>query len=179
MASTSAGVAPTGKAKRWSKAHKKHITVDQPASVILYNTYMGGVDRMDENIASYRINIRNKKWYWPMISYLLSVSMNNAWLLYRMNPKGREEYLDFLGFIRYVVRAYLAAYRVSRPSAGRPSTKVSSRVLPEVRYSGIGHFLETVEKQVRCAQCGKATRKKCKVCKVGIHTNCDEEFHSR
>lgn len=179
MASTSAGVAPTGKAKRWSRAQKKHIMLDQPASIILYNTYMGGVDRMDENIASYRINIRNKKWYWPMVSYLLSVSMNNGWLLYRMNPKGRQEYMDFLGFTRYVVRAYLAKYKVSRPSAGRPSTKVSSRVLAEVRYSQRGHFLITVEKQVRCAQCGKATRKKCKVCQVGIHTNCNEEFHSR
>lgn len=179
IASNVCGVQPIVKKKRWSSSEKKHIFVNQPASVNLYNTFMGGVDRIDENIASYRIKIRNKKWYWPLISYLLSVSMNNAWQIYRMTPKGRDEELDFLGFIRYVVQAYLASYTKDRPAAGRPSKKVSARVIPDVRYNGKAHHLETVEKQVRCGYCGKATRKKCKICQVGCHILCSEAFHTR
>lgn len=179
IASTSSGVNPTGKAKRWSNAEKKHVLIDQPSCVTLYNTNMGGVDRLDENVASYRINIRNKKWYWPMIAYLLNVSMNNAWLLYRMTTRGAEEKLDLLGFTRYVVRTYLATCSIERSSAGRSSLSVSSRVLPEIRFDGISHNLVTVEKQLRCGQCKKATRKKCKKCNVGCHILCAESFHKK
>jgi len=44
---------------------------------------MGGVDRLDKNIAQYRIGIRSRKWYWPIIAYLLQTAMHNAWILYR------------------------------------------------------------------------------------------------
>ncbi|XP_039281477.1 piggyBac transposable element-derived protein 3-like isoform X1 [Nilaparvata lugens] len=179
MASTATGVQPMGKAKRWSSHQKKHIIIPQPNCVNWYNLHMGGVDRLDENVAAYRINIRNKKWYWPIIAYLLNVSMNNAWLLYRMTQRGVENKLDLLGFTRYIVRTYLQTCTTPRPSSGRPSMKVSNRVLPEVRFSGKDHFLETVEKQVRCALCSKATRKKCKICKVGCHVLCAEAFHTR
>lgn len=138
----------------------------------------GGVDRMDQNVASYRINIRNKKWYWPMISYLLNTAMNNAWQLYRLTSRGSEENLDHLGFLRYVVRAYLGSCVRERPSAGRPSMKVSLRILPEVRFDGRGHYLETSSTQIRCALCGKASRKKCKKCNVGCHVLCTELFHT-
>lgn len=178
MASTVTGVQPMGKAKRWSSSQKKHILVPQPNCVTWYNLNMGGIDRLDENISTYRVHIRNKKWYWPMIAYMLNVSMNNAWQLYRMTPKGAVDKLDLLGFTRHVVQTYLRTSSENRPSAGRPSQKVASRVLPGIRYSGIGHNLETVEKQLRCALCSKATRKRCKTCLVGCHILCTEEFHT-
>ncbi|XP_046662740.1 piggyBac transposable element-derived protein 3-like [Homalodisca vitripennis] len=177
IASTVAGAKPLGKAKRWSNEHKKHIYVDQPACIVLYKTYMDGVDRLDENISIYRINVRSKKCYWPMI-YMLSVLMNNAWLIYRMTPKGKEKKLDCLSFTRYVVQSYMATYKTIRPAAGRPSSKDVTRVIPDVRFSG-NQFLASSATQKICGHCGKATRKICETCKVGCHVLCDKVFHSR
>ncbi|XP_046681168.1 uncharacterized protein LOC124367946 [Homalodisca vitripennis] len=70
--------------------------------------------------------------------------------LRRMTPKGAEEQLDLLGFTRYIVRTYMRTCTSHRSSAGRPSQTVSSRVLPEIRFSGKDHHLETVQKQIRC-----------------------------
>ena len=59
---------PMGDADRWSKAAKKRIKVSIPHSIQMYNKYMGGTDRMDENINNYRISIRGKKWGWSIFT---------------------------------------------------------------------------------------------------------------
>jgi DNA excision repair protein ERCC-6 len=74
---------PLTKAKRWSNKEKKYIEISQPDLVARYNTNMGGVDRLDQNISSYRIGIRKKKWWFGIFSWLLSASVNNGWQLYR------------------------------------------------------------------------------------------------
>lgn len=107
------------KVKRFSQALKKHIFVNQPASVVMYNNYMGGVDRMDENIAKMRVNIRGKKWYWQLLSFLLNVSVNNAWQLYRWNVKTKPEQLDLLNFTRTISLSYFQKYS-QRSRIGRP-----------------------------------------------------------
>ena len=76
-------VYPTSEAKRWSNKEKKTITVEQPPVIVAYNKYMEGVDRVDQNVATYRIRIRSKKWWWPLFIFCLSVSFNNACQLYR------------------------------------------------------------------------------------------------
>nr|CAD7434929.1 unnamed protein product [Timema monikensis] len=48
VASTLRGAKPIGKARRWSLKEKKRIQIEQPACIIKYNCYMGGVDRLDQ-----------------------------------------------------------------------------------------------------------------------------------
>ena len=55
------GVFPLQKARRWSGVQKRHVEIDQPNAIKLYNLSMGGTDRMDQNIAKYRIGIGSKK----------------------------------------------------------------------------------------------------------------------
>jgi hypothetical protein len=110
MASNCNGVMPIGKARRWSNVDKARVEVDQPLLVSTYNKYMGGVDRLDQNIAQYRIRIRNRKWYWPLVAYLLQVSMHNAWQLYRGLPTASQHPLSHLEFIRAVCNVYYAKY---------------------------------------------------------------------
>ena len=43
----------------------------------------GRVDRMDQNTATYMINLRSIKWWWPVFKFVLDVSVNNAFQLYR------------------------------------------------------------------------------------------------
>ena len=89
------GVNPVRSASRWSNAEKKRISIDQPDVIYQYNQFMGGVDRLDENIAKVRVAIRMKKWWWPMFRWLLNVSVNNAWQTYRMLARSQQlESLD-------------------------------------------------------------------------------------
>lgn len=38
---------------------------------------------MDQNTATYMINLRSIKWWWPVFKFVLDVSVNNAFQLYR------------------------------------------------------------------------------------------------
>ena len=81
IASTCHGVAPIGQVQRYSQTEKRIVNVGRPNLIQQYNSYMGGTDRMDENIAAYRIGIRGKKWWWCL--FLVDVSVHNAWQIYR------------------------------------------------------------------------------------------------
>ena len=62
----------------------------------MYNTNMDGVDRLAQNVAKYFIVIRGKKWYIPILSYLLNACMNNAWLFARKaDIKGMFVFFSF------------------------------------------------------------------------------------
>ena len=63
VASTFVGKMPLRKAHRYVKAQNGRAEIDQPQSIFLYNKGMGGVDRLDQNISSYMIGHRSKKWW--------------------------------------------------------------------------------------------------------------------
>ena len=69
--STFAGKDPVQKVKRYSQEAKKRIDIPQPKVVHVYNRYMGGVDRLDQNLAVYMINLRSKKWWWPLFRFCI------------------------------------------------------------------------------------------------------------
>ena len=61
MLSNCFSVEPMLKVERWSAAEKKNVETAQPYLILQYNRYVGGTDRMDQNIAKLRVNIRIKK----------------------------------------------------------------------------------------------------------------------
>ena len=85
-----------------------------------YNKYMGGVNCMDQNIATYRISIRSRKWWWPLFAYLLDVVMQNAWIIYQQTEGAQHRPLDQLEFRRDICSIYYTRYSFQRPSIGRP-----------------------------------------------------------
>ena len=89
VASTFIGKIPLRKAHCYVKAENGKAEIDQPQSISLYNKGTGGVDRIDQNISSYMIGHRNKKWCWPVFRFCLDLSVNNAYQLYRQ-PKHSE-----------------------------------------------------------------------------------------
>ncbi|CAI6357649.1 unnamed protein product [Macrosiphum euphorbiae] len=108
---------------------------------------------MDQNIATYRISIRGKKWWWPIFTWLIDVSVNNAWVLQRkVNPN-----MPQLQFRREIVRNLLLKYGTKPKVGGRPSTSMSSvscnRISDNIRYDGKNHLIiPTLEKKrKRCA----------------------------
>lgn len=111
LASSAEGVLPLGSAQRWSSSQKKKIAIPQPLCIQQYNRYMGGTDRLDQNVGCYRISINRKKWYWQLMMWPLNVSVNNAFQLYKLSPDGQENRsLDYLAFIRVITTTYLGKY---------------------------------------------------------------------
>ena len=183
LASNCHGVEPIGAAKRWSAAQKKRVEITQPFLVSQYNAYMGGVDRMDQNIGAYRITMRNKKWWWPLFAYLLDVSMQNAWLLHRLTAEHDTQPLDQLQFRRRICHVYFTKYTKRQPSGARPLGRLqplATRVPKESRMVSFdGHEIIPCERKRRCAECKTVSRRMCPKCDVGIHVECSFKFHAQ
>ena len=143
---------------------------------------MGGVDRMDQNVSCYRILMRSQKWWWrPLAAYLFDVSVQNAWILYRLSAAYKDEPLDQLNFRRSICSLYFRRYQLERPEVqrtlGRPM-HLSKRVPEPVCLDRRDHYISSSGTQCRCAVCGRKVRKECKKCNVGLHIECFSLFHT-
>lgn len=179
VASNSVGVNPITQVKRWSAAKKQKIMIDQPHLINKYNHGMGGTDRMDQNISQYRIGIRCKKWWWSLFAFVPDVVVQNAWQIYRKTPSMQHEPLTLLEFRRSIVRTYIMKHG-SRPNPGRPvgrTQRLNVRVPNDARFDGLHHYIEPIQTQRRCAQCGKKAKTVCCKCDVAVHDKCFKLFH--
>ena len=50
-----------------NKIERKYIQEQQPNQFHCYNQNMGFVNRMDQNVANYRIGVQMKKWWWSRL----------------------------------------------------------------------------------------------------------------
>lgn len=181
VASTGHGTLPVSSVQRFSQAQKKVIQVTRPHMIGEYNRYMGGTDLMDENISMYRVGIRGKKWWWPLFTWLLDVSVHNAWVV----KKNTGDSMPQLEFRRRLVQTYLTRYKVPPKMPGRPSTSrganADNRVADEIRLDGRDHLVFPTEggKRRRCAGhgCSSVGRTECRKCEVGLCITCFASFH--
>lgn len=116
--STRYGSHPIAKTRRWSKEQTQHIMVDRPNAIMEYNLCMGGTDRLNQMVNKYRVGIQGKKFYFPIFTWLIDVSLNNAWRLSRMTGTQKT----FLDFRRDVANFYLKSF-------GVPPRKYNFRIL--------------------------------------------------
>jgi hypothetical protein len=63
-------VFPIGTASRWVSVERKKMPIPQPHVVSQYNRFMGGVDRMDENIENYRVSLSQKSGGGPYSAFV-------------------------------------------------------------------------------------------------------------
>lgn len=171
-ASNCSSALPTKSVKRWSSSAKTYVNVPQPFLISVYNTKMGGTDRMDQNVNKYRINIRTKKWWYPFFSWGIDVTLQNAWLLYRNMGNN----IDLLAFKRIIVQSYLS---VHGSAPGRNPT-VQPRNLPdEMRLSNRTHLIVIDNAhRLSCKVCKIKTNRKCESCNVFLHDKCFKQYHS-
>ncbi|XP_035227615.1 piggyBac transposable element-derived protein 3-like [Stegodyphus dumicola] len=161
--------------KRWSRTEKKDIQVPQPKLISEYNKYMGGVYKMDWNVQKYRIRIRGKKWYFPLLTNAIDVTLVNAHALYCIS----NDKIPLLDFRRMVARGYLSlsSELSDAKKDGRNSfTKASINRVPTVIRTSGDHYIKRTEngKQRKCAVCKTNARKQCGKCNVGLHVDCFE-----
>ena len=153
--------------KRWCKLEKAKISLPIPNTVHLYNSNMGGTDRMVQNINKFRIGIKGKKWWWSIVSWMIDASINNAWILSNSSVKVTPQ----KEFRRKIALYYLNKYGVPAKSAGRKST-----IETEERYDGDSHFVQNVNgnERRRCVMsgCSSVGRTECSKCQVGSCIKC-------
>ena len=93
--STFFGIASIDECNHSDRAQKKMLTVARPASVALYNRFMGGVDKTDMLMALYKSKCRTSKWYQRIAIHLFSLAVVNAWVICRESG-GAGALLPFL-----------------------------------------------------------------------------------
>lgn len=125
---------------------------------------MGGVDKLNWLVNKFRTKIRGKKWYFPIFTHLLDVTIVNDHVLYCMSHTP----VPLLVFRRMIVKAYLQISSLSDPkNAGRPSKQLLTKRVPkDIRTDSVGHYLQRTEngKQRKCAICKTNVRKECGKC---------------
>ena len=73
---------------------------------------MGDVDLMDQNVSASMINVRTKKWWWPLFRFWIDLSVNNAFQIYRERDlEPGEIKLNLLGFRKSIVETYFLLFR--------------------------------------------------------------------
>jgi hypothetical protein len=146
--------------------------VQQPSLVKSYNVNMGGVDVMDKLLSTYRPSIVGKKWYFPLISHMLNVSVTNAWVIHKTANSTPMSHIDFR---REVAMALLNTPRSNPPLANLITQPAVHQLR---RYSGWNHFPESIDNQLRCAQCHKKAKFRCITCQVTLHPLCFALYHT-
>ena len=64
--------------ERFFRKQNKKIQIQRPKNIKIYNDAMSGVDLLDNAAATYRINIKGEKWWWPHANYI-GILMAGAW----------------------------------------------------------------------------------------------------
>ena len=178
IASNCHGILPIRKVDRIGTVQKKRmkLQIECPSVIQMYNKYMGGVDRFDENVASMRVGLRGKKWWFPLFAFGIDAACQNAWIVMKTSNKK----LTYCDFRRNIVQVYLSKFAQRPRKSTDCGSSLQKRVLSEVRLAGNSsdHLPENCS-QRRCANCRERTRKLCKKCNVGLHIHCWYEFHSK
>jgi len=130
-----------------------------PATVLLYNSRMGGVDGIDQMISPYRSSRKTRKWYRKVFFHLLDTTMYNSFRAFTLlNPDSKVKYKDFILNVIYEI---LKTYPSPSPKRGRPtiSKPVQGAHFPVKILKENGKPSKT-----KCSACRKYTPYQCTGC---------------
>ena len=167
------GVEPVANVSRFSRNERKHVQVEQPKLIIDYNKFMGGVDLADNMVSNYRIRVRGKKWWWPIFSKYVDVSMVNAWWLWQCaHPRESMPLLDFRREVAVNILNTRKTDGSKAAATGRPSRFSILASMPTASTST--HFLTKLPNNQcrRCRECHRQTYFTCELCEVALHQKC-------
>ena len=76
------GQEPNTQCRRFDKKEKDYIMIDRPATVTIYNKFMGGVDKADMLLSLYRTKYRCRKWYQQIVCHVWSQAVV-TWFIHK------------------------------------------------------------------------------------------------
>lgn len=117
-----------------------------------------------------------------IFTWLVDVSVANAWIIHRQSVGTRMSQLEFR---REIVNIYISRYGTAPQGEGRPISSRNSRSLNRVsddlRYDGRDHFLIPTpdKKNERWAgeRCSSIICTMCRKCNMGLCLKCNLMFH--
>ena len=182
------GTSPKTKCKRWDKKKKESISIDRPASVTVYNKFMGGVDKSDMMLALYRTKYRTRKWYQRLAMHFFSQSCVNAWIVHcSLCPDNSSSYIDFILDIALCLLhgQHNLLHCPENPEPQLKKKRVSRCDVPMViRYDKYDHWpiLCDLKNCERCKMegCNGKTKFKCSKCNLYLcvaKRDCFVAFH--
>nr|XP_022290940.1 piggyBac transposable element-derived protein 4-like [Crassostrea virginica] len=169
----------------------------RPSMVHVYDKKMGAVDRNNQMVENYKLNIKTLKWWKKLFFHLINVAIVNSYIIYK-ECTTRSTPMVQRHFRRRLVEELLEySGQTNVAPVGRPAPKVLERLTGR---HFVDKFIEggkTLHRQ--CIVCGPAERKmcdavrpgekrrfghmtsyKCKQCNVPLCiTPCFEIFHTK
>lgn len=149
-----------------------------------YNSYMGGVDLMDQMTGYYGINRRSKKWTTKFCFHILNIAIHNSYVLYKKFSSGTQKktYLHYLIKLIYELGENIVADFPEEDHVCTPQNQQDHSFNGDDRT--ILHFPIKIVKRKQCVVCksySKRTEIKtgCSKCLVPLCLlNCFEEYHN-
>lgn len=174
-------VEPQHNVTRWQKkvVHNNGMitpgymrALQQPHVIRNYNRHMGGVDLHDNSLQNYRINIRSKRWWWPIFIAQLDSAMVNAWRLHCFVAQHEK---------KATLRQKVFRVDVTRQLLQTEDEDFVADV-GEYAYNGPAisgkHIIIKSNVRARCAFCKvNQTIHKCASCNKHLHAKCFSKFN--
>lgn len=118
--------------KRWDKKNKIYVEIERPEIITLYNKSMGGVDKIDQLVSTYRTFIKSKKWTLRLIVHAFDLVVANCWIQYLKDAKHlniqKNKILDLLHFRLKLANELINYRKLTSPKRkGRPSNASTDR----------------------------------------------------
>ena len=140
--------------------------IKKPEIVVNYDKYMGGVDRSDQMVSYATFNARTLKWWKRVIFHVISLTVLNAYILYKTTTNDRVKLLHRQFRKKLVGELVSSVQREDVPGMNSPTGRPRSAQDPILRLVG-RHFPEKIvgtgkKKTIArsCAVCVPAERKK-------------------
>ena len=126
--------------RRYDRKQKKHITVERPFVIGVYNESMGGVDLLNMMCSLYKYQFKSKRWYWYIFYHTLTIALVNAWFVYKRDCE-ELRVKKILPLRKFQAHVATALCKSGKPSRGR-KRKMHTNIRPidDVRFDRIDHF---------------------------------------
>ena len=120
LGSNYAFTSPAKTVRRWNTKEKKHVDVERPAIVHVYNGGMGGVELFDMSQALYQLHHRSKKGYMRICFWIPGTSLINAWCFYwRLSGQGGVPFAEQTDLLHVTAQVASLLVRSIVPKRGR------------------------------------------------------------
>ena len=172
------------------KKDRDDNTIFKPSMVKDYNSHMGGVDKVDQQLHGLHTLRKSYKWYKKLAFHLISQVALNAHKVYQMETGSTDTFLDFL-------QSVIASLVIVRPDAPVPVpiaddsiARLTGRHFPSLKAPTEGAKDKRPTKKCRvCYAKGKRSDKGhvlktvyvCRFCpsEPGLHPEtCFEQYHT-
>lgn len=156
------------KGDKWiyNSQHTKKL----PQSIYYYRKWLGPIDHFDRFLHLYLPSNRNIKWTQALLRALLKFTINNCYVIAKLNDDKTSLLEVELEVIKYLSKDHTLRNPEARPTFLQ-------------RIEGNNHFPQKIPISKHCSWCLSHLNKKssasyeCMQCKVALHAECFADYH--